>query len=161
MQHPFRALPHGTERTDSSLPHSPLPVMPQRRLNEILDVISQRFGLHGLRAQALPGAGITLENGDALYFRADDSVDTFNVYFRVDVPPAMLGRSNLIQLISEYCFSDITRPPMIFIEATEGILLLGFSGIDYEHIHKDAEGQINGFFSEYRKLVEFLRNEVY
>jgi len=135
--------------------------MPQRRLNEILDVISQRFGLHGLQAQALPGAGITLENGDALYFRANESIETFDVYFRVDVPPAMLVQSHLIHLISENCFSDITRPPMIFIEATEGILLLGFSGIDYENIHKDAEGQINGLFSVYRKLVQFLRNEVY
>lgn len=161
MQLPFRALPHGTERTDGASQHAPLPGMPQRRLNEILDVISQRFGLHGLQAQALPGAGITLENGDALYFRANESVDTFDVYFRVDVPPAMLGRPHLIHLISENCFSDITRPPMISVEATERILLLGFSGIDYEDIHRDAEVHINGLFSEYRKLVQFLRNEAY
>ncbi|AKC68932.1 hypothetical protein [Pandoraea oxalativorans] len=161
MQHTLRALPHGTQRTDGSPLHSPLPGMPQRRLNELLDVISRRFGLHGLQAQAFPGAGITLENGDALYFRANESVETFDVYFRVDIPPAMLGQPHPIQLISENCFSDITRPPMISIEATEGILLLGFSGIDYEDIHKDAEGTIDSLFSEYRKLVQFLRNEVY
>ncbi|VVD83848.1 hypothetical protein PAQ31011_01253 [Pandoraea aquatica] len=161
MQHPFRALPHGTERTNDSPQHSPLTGMPQRQLNEMLDVISHRFGLHGLQAQASPGAGITLDNGDALYFRANETVDTFDVYFRVDVPPAVLIQPHLIHLISENCFSDITRSPMLFIEETEGILLLGFTDVDYEDIHKDAEGNIDVFFSEYRKLVQFLRNEVY
>ncbi|VVE69606.1 hypothetical protein PAN31117_03385 [Pandoraea anapnoica] len=161
MQPLFRAPPHGTERADGSQSSSAILRMPQRRLNGILDTISHRFNLHGLQAQALPGAGVTLENGDALYFRANETVDTFDVYFRVDVPPAMLGRQNLIQLIRENCFSDNTPSPVLFIEAEEEILLFGFTGIEYDDMHADAERHINYFFSEYRNLVKFLRNEVY
>ncbi|MFJ2994426.1 hypothetical protein [Pandoraea sp. NPDC087047] len=160
MQPNFRAPPYGTELTDAAARSSQSPGMSQRRLNDFLDAFGRRNGLSGLQARTSPGAGVTLENGDAIYFRANDSVDTFDVYFRIDVPPAMLSRPELINLIIKNCISGDICPPTLFISEPEGFLLFGLTDIEYGDTPENSENRINACFSEYRNLVKFLRNEV-
>lgn len=161
MQSNFCDPSYGAQRTDTSAMHSWNGSMPQRRLNDFLDVIGHRFNLRDLRARTCPGAGVTLENGDAVYFRANGTVDTFDLYFRIDLPPVMRRRSDLTQSILKNCFSRDTYPPTLFVPEPGENLMFGLLGVEYDAVRENDSHRVEVCFVEYRKLVEFLRNEVH
>ncbi|VVD79422.1 hypothetical protein [Pandoraea anhela] len=161
MHRSFRTPFDATNHVDESTAHAFDGGMSQRRLNDFLDVMGRRFGLPRLQSQASPGAGITLENGDAVYFRSNGTLDSFDLYFRIDVPPSMLNQPDLIHLIIKNCFSGDKPPPVLFIQEREGFLLFGLTDIEYGESPETSEHRINVCFSEYITLIEFLRNEVH
>ncbi|AKM30637.1 hypothetical protein AB870_11760 [Pandoraea faecigallinarum] len=135
--------------------------MPRRRLNDFLDAIGRRFDLPGLRAQATPGAGVMLENGDAVYFRENGSVDTFDLYFRIGVPPAAQHHPDLIGSITANCFAADAHAPARLVAQAQDCLLFGVTNIEYDGIAEGAQSRLDVGFSEYRTLIEFLRHEVH
>ncbi|WP_157122946.1 hypothetical protein [Pandoraea vervacti] len=135
--------------------------MPQRRLNDFLDAIARRFQLDGLQARETPGAGVTLENGDAVYFRANGTLDTFDLYFRIALPPAARHHADLVAVITANCFSADTSARTLFMPAAQDCVLFGVTDIGYDDTAEHAARRLDGCFSEYQTLIAFLRSEVH
>ncbi|VVE63354.1 hypothetical protein PCA31118_01232 [Pandoraea captiosa] len=165
MQLNFRGStsePAHVDRVDPTSHASPVTFdMPQRRLNDFLDALSRRFQLHDLQARDTPGAGVTLENGDAVYFRANGTLDTFDLYFRIALPPAARHHADLIPWITTNCFSGNTPARTLFMPAAQDCVLFGITDFEYDATAESAASRLDRCFSEYQTLIAFLRSEVH
>ncbi|MCI3207194.1 MULTISPECIES: hypothetical protein [Pandoraea] len=161
MPHTFHTTQDDAAPASVSASPSLTATLSQRRLNDFLDVLGQRFGLSGLQSRDVPGAGVTLENGDMAYFRSNGTLDTFDLYFRIDIPPSMSGRADLIPSITRHCFSGDEPLALLSVQAPEGILLFGCREIEYGAMPDASARRLDACFSDYTTLIGFLRNEVH